>query len=171
MMKLSVAFSHVHLYVDNVQDVAEYKQLEHQLNELATCVKKTDPDNHKGIPIKNLATKRDEWQSIIVHKQPPEQGAANGIGKPTEPPATYHHHEPFVSQGRDFVKQLMAGFGFRVTGCRTNEHGENTRTVLLTSSDPRGSQVVVSALDDPELSSSDSSSAKDSMNHFEAGKD
>ena len=53
----------------------------------------------------------------------------------------------FVSSRRDVVKQLIAAFGFRVTGCYpgTGAASRCTNSVLVTSRDPRGIQVLVTA--------------------------
>lgn len=110
---VQVSFSHVHFYVDHVEDVDVYKQLEDKLN--------------------------------------------NG-GDVTENDTT------FVPQNRDVVKQLLAGFGFRVTGARVDSDMSNTKSVLVTSKDPQGVQFVVSALDP------DSSVEQDDVRHFDASK-
>lgn len=49
---------------------------------------------------------------------------------------------PFGPQNRDVVKQLLSSFGFRVTGAR---YGTDTRSVLVTSRDPNGVQILVTA--------------------------
>lgn len=59
----------------------------------------------------------------------------------------------FYPQQRDLVKQLLTGFGFRVTGVRF-PNGEvlcNTRTVLVTSKDPNGVQFVITSEIDTHL--------------------
>lgn len=58
--------------------------------------------------------------------------------------------QKFISQKRDVVKQLLVGFGFRVTGYRfpDGSNQANTRSVLVTSRDPNGVQILVTAIDD-----------------------
>lgn len=109
---VQVSFSHVHLYVDHVEDIVVYKQLEDRLS----CGGEAINNNSK----------------------------------------------PFIPQGRDVVKQLLAGFGFRVTGARISRESSNTQSVLVTSKDPQGVQFVVTAVD-PE-----SSVEKDDVGHFDA---
>jgi hypothetical protein len=55
--------------------------------------------------------------------------------------------KPFVPQKQDVVKQLMTGFGFRVTGYRfpSKKNHANTESVLVTSKDPNGVQILVTA--------------------------
>jgi hypothetical protein len=111
----SVAFSHVHLYADHLEDLAVYKSLEVDLNNfaeaLAACTSTMTLDEQ-----------RELWLSM------------------TQYPAS--SETSFVSHGRDVVKQLMAGLGFRVTAAR---YSTSTRTVLVTSQDADGVQILVTA--------------------------
>lgn len=97
---VQLSFSHVNIYVDHVEDLDVYKELERNL--------KTN----------NNKITNDESSSAT-----------------------------FCSQNRDMVKQLLAGFGFCVTGVRMFSEGGNTRSVLITSKDPHGVQFVVTAVD------------------------
>jgi hypothetical protein len=128
---VSLSFSHVHLYVDRVDNVSVYKEFEQKLNMLSRrispCSESVDVESSQ------LA-----WESI----NPTRFGALKtGF---------------FESENRDVVKQLLAGFGFRVTATRMREDDSssstsakvNTRSVLVTSRDPRGVQFVVTALYD-----------------------
>ena len=110
---VQLSFSHVHLYVDYVEDVAVYKTLEDKLN---------------------------------------SGNASFGAGA------------PFVPQNRDVVKQLMAGFGFRITGARMSCGATNTRSVLVTSKDPKGVQFVVTAMDPNSVVK------QDEICHFDASE-
>lgn len=58
-----------------------------------------------------------------------------------------NNNQKFHPQQRDLVKQLLAGFGFRVTGVRFPNRDVlcNTRTVLVTSKDPNGVQFVITS--------------------------
>lgn len=71
----------------------------------------------------------------------------------------------FIPQNRDVVRQLLVGFGFRVTGCRLPEgENTNTRSLLVTSRDPNGVQIVVTAAD------GDNEYLSDNYQHFDAGE-
>ena len=48
----------------------------------------------------------------------------------------------FSPENRDVVLQLLSSFGFRVTGARFTNH---TRSVLVTSRDPKGVQILVTS--------------------------
>jgi 4-hydroxyphenylpyruvate dioxygenase-like putative hemolysin len=113
---VQVSFSHVHLYVDQVEDVAVYKQLEDKLN--------------KG--------------DVAVHNDITQEDVS------------------FVAQNRDIVKQLLCGFGFRVTGARMNPTTSNTQSVLVTSKDPNGVQFVVTSVNP------DSTVERDEISLFDA---
>ena len=115
---VQVSFSHVHLYVDHVEDVAMYKQLEDKLN--------------RG--------------DVAVHDDNTQEDVS------------------FVAQNRDIVKQLLCGFGFRVTGARMNPTTSNTQSVLVTSKDPNGVQFVVTSVNP------DSTVERDEISLFDASK-
>jgi len=114
----AVAFSHVQLYVDHVEDLQVYKDLEDRLNQFAAAASQ-DSDS--------LAQKKLLWRRVI----------ASSSGTTSPPP------DPFCPQNRDVVKQLLSGFGFRVTGAR---YGSLTRSVLVTSRDPKGVQILVTCV-------------------------
>ena len=122
-----LAFSHVHLYVDQVEDVAVYKQLERDLA-VATEAGMHVDGSSDSLDIEKC---RKVWNSVA------------------SPGNTYTGGE-FVPQNRDVVKQLIAGLGFRVTGSSGGLESatRNTRSVLVTSKDPRGVQYVVTSVDD-----------------------
>ena len=110
-----IAFSHVQLYVDALEDLAVYKRFEDQLNEFFS----------KSNNSLSVMEKQELWQAI--------SGTA-----PVDDSA-------FVSHNRDVVKQLLAGPGFRITAARYASSG--TRSVLVTSKDPQGVQILVTAVD------------------------
>lgn len=116
-----VFFSHVHLYVDELNDLKVYKDLEDRLNSFVK-----DCDAPLG---SDISTQRKLWEQV----QPD------------------HLQEPsaFVPQNRDLVQQLLSGFGFRVTGARYNPAAA-TRSVLVTSQDPSGVQFLLTAKEDPK---------------------
>jgi len=65
------------------------------------------------------------------------EGAAATWTKVSGAPA-----EPFVSQNRDLVKQLISGLGWRVTASHA---GSETESVLVTSPDSAGARFLVTA--------------------------
>ena len=136
MKDSSVSFSHVQLYVDYVEDVSIYKEFEEKLNKFSSR------------NIDDPVVGKDFWKSITS-----EHGDLST-------------DLSFQPQRRDVVKQLLAGFGFRVTGARmpSSTVQTNTRTVLVTSHDPKGVQLIVSSL------SRNPTCKKDEVHHFDAGK-
>ena len=127
----SVAFSHVHLYADSLQDLHVYKQFEHQLNVFASALKQVqqqqdDDDQTVVTPQQRLTQQQDLWKSITQQTVIPS----------------------FEPHNRDVVKQLLAGFGFRITAASIKASSKNnTRSVLITSRDLQGVQILVSTKD------------------------
>jgi hypothetical protein len=109
----SVAFSHIHLFVDHLEPLHVYQRLQGTLNRF-----------HAESSGLNLEGKRQLWATLCG----------------SEP-------RPFVPQNRDLVKQLMTGFGFRVTGYRfpSEKNPTTTKSVLVTSKDQSGIQILVTA--------------------------
>jgi 4-hydroxyphenylpyruvate dioxygenase-like putative hemolysin len=133
----ALSFSHLHLYVDRLENLSVYKDLEQQLNEFSS---KVDPGS-------TLEEKQSLWERLTASKQ-----------------------EPYVPQNRDVVKQLLASFGFRVTGASyPSDKGTttNTRSLLVTSRDPCGVQIVVTSADP---ATNQASSLENEMHHFDASK-
>lgn len=126
--EIGAKFHHTQLFVDSLKPIEEYKQLEEYLNQLA----------HKGsfdpftggmrflcqdaLP-ERVAEGRRVWEGIVP----------NGYALD---PAKYQSH------GQDVVEQLIAGLGWRVTA---EYVGTATRSVLVTSSDGRGTKFVATA--------------------------
>lgn len=143
---LNIAFSHVQLYVDKVENIKTYKELENSLNQFIKLSAKDDSEEG-GLNGNGAASRRDLWQSITkTHSL--SSGASD-----------------FIPQNRDVVKQMIVGFGFRVTGFRfaTKENNANTRSILVTSKDSNGVQVIVTARDDNATAR-----ASDDYRHFDA---
>lgn len=132
--EVEISFSHIQIYTDRIGSVSEYKELEESLNSLSL---------HSDC--KSLSEKRELWKS-------------------QNPSAELD--EAFIPQNRDVVKQLLVGFGFRVTGCRLpgGKETTNSRSLLVTSRDPNGVQIVVSAVD------ADNKNSAESYQHFDAGE-
>jgi 4-hydroxyphenylpyruvate dioxygenase-like putative hemolysin len=134
----ALSFSHLHLYVDRLEDLSIYKDLEQQLNDFSSQVD----------PRATLEEKQAVWKRMTTASQ----------------------KEPYVPQNRDVVKQLLASFGFRVTGASYPSEQEvtttNTRSLLVTSRDPCGVQIVVTAA----APAVQASSAVNEVLHFDASK-
>jgi hypothetical protein len=123
---VKISFSHVHLYVDHVKDVEEYKQLEDRLNAFDEAMAKEET-------LLTADAKRKLFQSL-----------------------SHDSNGEFVTEGRDVVKQLIACFGFRVTASRfPSVNRTNTRSVLVTSRDLEGVQFVVTSIDETPDSEKD----------------
>jgi hypothetical protein len=163
----AVAFSHIHLYVDRLKDLEVYKALEGRLNTFAEQVKEVDdlgsfkttaPDAPGS-----LLEKQKLWKTINAVDG--DDGASGG-----EMESSVDTVVPFTPHNRDVVEQLLAGFGFRITAAHYSDihtsstNNTNTRSVLVTSRDPQGVQILVTAKDPTSSSSVD----KDPMKHFDA---
>lgn len=103
---LQVSFSHIQLYVDDLQDVAVYQQLQTTLHEFH------EQRSSRDATIQN---KKRAWEALAGSTA-----------------------SSFVSHGRDIVKQLIAGLGFRITRA-------GPQRLLVTSSDPEGVQFIIMA--------------------------
>ena len=112
----SVRFSHVHFYVDHVELVETYKELENVVNS-------------------------DEIRENV-------------------------NDDLFVSQNRDVIRQLIVGLGFRVTGYH---HGDQTRSMLVTSKDSEGVQFVITSVAKPDNDKIASNIDKQEYHHFLKG--
>ena len=74
----------------------------------------------------------------------------------------------FVPHNHDVIKQLMVGFGFRVTGYRfpqPEKNFANTKSLLVTSRDSSGVQIVVTA-----VASNRTNIGTDDYLHFDSSK-
>jgi 4-hydroxyphenylpyruvate dioxygenase-like putative hemolysin len=112
----AVSFSHVQLYVDQLEDIDVYKQYENTLNDFA----------RRSELLKTLQEKQQLWHSLSgITIQPPDDSQ-------------------FQPHNRDVIKQLLAGLSFRVTAAK---YTGSTRSVLVTSKDPQGVQILVTALE------------------------
>ena len=134
---VQISFSHIQLYADHIEDVNEYKDLEDSLNEFESHWANESQASHLN------AEGKEVWRSLNPSVQ---------------------NDQAFTSQKRDVVKQLLVGFGFRVTGYRYPDESNqaNTRSLLVTSRDPNGVQIVVTAMDE-------SVDKTDDYHHFDSG--
>ena len=136
--KVDVSFSHVQLYVDAIEQLAVYKRLEHDVNELVSQINPDDADavvedEDGGYKKLDVAKYRDLFRAIVAKSSSTKDSHADTENQPPE----------FVPQGRDVIKQLIAGLGFRITA---HADVDGTKSVLLTTKDPNGVQIVVTAL-------------------------
>jgi hypothetical protein len=153
---VDIKFAHVHLYVDHLCEVSEYKEFEDKLNlfqekyddaasVMMTMADKEQQEQQCGYYSLDVNRGRELWELITHHKQNTNNDGHNTTAASVT--VTASSSSEFVSHGRDVVKQLIAGFGFRVTGW----HGTSyTNTVVVTSKDAHGIQIVVSALKDDD---------------------
>ena len=116
---VAVSFSHFHLYVDKIDDLSIYKSLEKQLNSFHASLKAST------VPL-SVSEQKNLWRSLLT-----DDGTNRGDNVPH-----------FTPQNRDIIRQLIAGLGFRVTGYVNRS---STRSVLVSSRDPDGVQIVISA--------------------------
>jgi hypothetical protein len=134
-----VKFSHVQIYADSLDDLTVYKKLENDLCEFSALLERQENKTMDRMG------KRHLWQSIVSQR-------------PIE-------FEKFLPQNRDVIKQLMVGFGMRVTACH---RGCGTKSFLVTTRDLGGIQILVTAKD-----SSDGASCGDAdghnIHHFDMG--
>ena len=117
---VAVSFSHFHMYVDNVDNLATYKSLEAKLNIFDASLAV------ESVPL-SAEDKKTLWRSL---------GSDDGKNR-NDDVAQY------TSQNRDVIRQLIAGLGFRVTGYV--DHA-STRSVLVSSRDTDGVQIMISAM-------------------------
>jgi len=136
----------MHLYVDSVEDIDVYKRLESNLNQLSSRIAEMGEEANSsgdgqssGLDIEKCRTIYDDI---------------------TDRSSQRIVDQEFISQGRDVVKQLISGLGFRVTGKRMEDR---SRSVLVTTKDPNGVQIVVTA-----LGKDSTSSEGDKYSHFGA---
>jgi hypothetical protein len=124
--ELSIQYSHIQLYIDHLQPLDYYKAYEDAVNKFHhEYDSQKSNDKQTGL---DVAKGKEIWNTIIAQTSSP---------CPAE--EEYHSH------GREVIKQLIAGFGFRITGCAPSGTVEGMKSVLVTSSDERGIQIVVSA--------------------------
>ena len=141
-----VSFSHIHLYVDSVEDVDVYKKMEANLNHLSSRIAEMVEDGNDKTSGDGQASGLDIEKCRMLYDDITGRSSSEVLD------------EEFVPQGRDVVKQLLSGLGFRVTGKRMAD--SNTRSVLVTTKDPNGVQIVVTSLG--------GDSERDHYSHFDA---
>ena len=141
-----VSFSHIHLYVDSVEDVDVYKKMEAGLNQLSSGIAEMGGEANDNSGGDGQSSGLDIAKCRMLYDDITGRSSSENFD------------EDFVPQGRDVVKQLMAGLGFRVTGKRMAD--SDTRSVLVTTKDPNGVQIVVTSLG--------GDSERDRYSHFDA---
>lgn len=88
---LQISFSHVQLFVDHLQDLSLYQQLQTKLNAFHEHDDDYFIDESGSRSCVGLESKKRLWEQMTGPSR------------------------PFVSHGRDIVQQLLAGLGFRIT--------------------------------------------------------
>eukprot|EP00475_Leptophrys_vorax_P005333 TRINITY_DN13235_c0_g1_i1.p1 TRINITY_DN13235_c0_g1~~TRINITY_DN13235_c0_g1_i1.p1 ORF type:complete len:733 (-),score=262.88 TRINITY_DN13235_c0_g1_i1:66-2264(-) len=147
MMNFQMRFHHIQCFVDDVRPLEHYKALEAKFNTFSKSLAQA------GLKVKTNSTKdliaqgKKLWNSTM--------GAAEDEKSPAYNPV-----------GQDFVEQLIAGMGWRITGTRYNAAKEGTNSVLISPPDSNGASFVVTA-----LSSGDRAASGGSPKEGEAKKD
>jgi hypothetical protein len=125
-------FHHVQMYVDRVQPMAIYKELEAKVNALAD---KGSFDPFSGgmrflganeLPDR-VAEGNRMWAEIC------QQHIGGNTVAALDP-------KDFSGTGQDVIEQLIIGLGWRTTAMH---EGEKTRSVLVVSQDPKGIKFVI----------------------------
>ncbi|KAJ1482295.1 hypothetical protein T484DRAFT_1804189 [Baffinella frigidus] len=120
-------FHHVQCFANSLLPLQYYKDLEARLNNLANTghfdpfsggMRFLEPDAHLG----RVQEGRSVWEASNSGAQ--------------------HETSEYLSHGQDLAEQLVVGLGWRVTA--ENISG-GTRTLLVTSSDPCGVKVCITA--------------------------
>lgn len=140
-IQVNVEFSHVHLYVDHIDDMDVYKEIENDLNTFAS-----------NLLDEGVTFDRSEDSSLDIEKCSLLWNAdENGV------------QQEFIPQKRDIVKQLLAGLGFRVVGeCDT----PNTKSLLLTTKDRNGVQFIISAIENKQTDTGNGEKKSSDYHHF-----
>ena len=146
-----ISFAHVQLFVDKLETLQVYKALEKTLNEFNERINKEKFEEGGSRTTETLQRQQHIWSEVSGSSHPPPE---------------------FSPHNRDIVTQLMVGFGFRVT--RASPPGASrcpsgTRSVLLTSRDPKGVQLIVSA-PDGEAYDEDNETKVQTRGFFSRGK-
>jgi len=120
-------FHHVQMFAKSLKPLSEYKALEKRLNSLSAKghfdpfsggMRFLEEHAHQARVIEGTKI----WEDIAAER-----------------------NQPFEAAGQDIVEQLIVGLGWRVTAEYT---GACTRAVLVTSSDPCGVKMVITAAAD-----------------------
>jgi len=120
--KLSVCFSHVHMYCNALREPEEYRRLEDKLNDFSKI------STTGGAGTTDVKAGREAWLGLKV--------------KHGEPVAKVSTPEEYSPIGQDIVEQLLVGLGWRVTGCHS---GTTTKSLILTSADSGGVKFAITA--------------------------
>ena len=114
----NLKFHHVHLYVDKLDNLESYKVLEDRLNLFGTIASTSIRGDRNSE--ENIEKARKMWKELGGNPPTKARGAA----------------------GRDVVRQLLVGPGFRITGSAVSK---TTRSFRLTSRDGTGTKIIVTA--------------------------
>jgi len=127
-----------------MDDISVYKDLEQSLNSFS------DGIDLEGMHL-NIPHFKQRWS---------EQKPKPNEDQDQDQDHAAHEHDDdidskeFIPQGRDIVKQLLAGLGFRITGMSSSST-TNTKNLLVTTKDPNGVQFVISAVNHDSDSSTE----------------
>jgi 4-hydroxyphenylpyruvate dioxygenase-like putative hemolysin len=148
---VDIQFSHIQLYVDTVHPIDEYKILEASITKFQELFPMHDGngflDTSQGTQLwRSMISEEDEMRKEKEEDATKVEGGGGTVVLPL-----------FTTHGRDVVKQLIAGFDFRITGCYppplSSDDDNNvsrcgTRSVLVASNDPNGIRILVTSLTD-----------------------
>jgi hypothetical protein len=99
-----VSFSHMHLVVDSISDLAVYKEMEFDQNRFASAINSVPSLNTANLSSAGVTEARKIFKDIA---------STNKSGSSINDYSSMNHYVP---QNRDVIKQLIVGLGFRVTG-------------------------------------------------------
>jgi hypothetical protein len=135
----SFKFHHLHMYVDDIKPLEEYKTMEQSLNSFAKSYTKGDQEDKC-----DCAAGTKSWTQVT--------------GKTVDP-------SKYISQGQDLVTQLLHGVGWRVVG----EHiGSTTRSMCVRSVDQCGVQFIITCKSSGEPSEKKQKTGGKAYDHFNA---
>jgi len=120
--KLSVCFSHLHMYCNTLRTPEEYRRLEDKLNDFSKV------HTADGAVAADLKAGREAWLGLQA--------------KHGDPVAKLSTPEDYSPIGQDIVEQLLVGLGWRVTGSHL---GTSTKSLILTSVDAGGVKFAITA--------------------------
>ncbi len=162
---VQVSFSHVHLYTDYIESIHVYKELENQINTLVQEMKvKEEEKDVKDVKDVQQVQQQKEQLDVKISRQLWKH--INNIQNEQE-----EEEEIFIPQGRDIIKQLISGLGFRITGQKYIPN--QSKNVVLTTKDLSGVQFIISSLYDEQHDDdcdNDDREVDNQYIHFDASK-
>ncbi|CAD7926126.1 unnamed protein product [Amoebophrya sp. A120] len=138
-------FHHLHLYVNSLKSLEEYKAVEDKLNNFVSSV-----GNVEKFKKQTAVEKNEELEQLL-------RAMWREKYEPKAPDAT-----KYVPHGQDVVKQMIMGAGWRIAG--VHEGPESTSYHVATHENPREGVAVVVTAAHEKASSADSSGTV--LDHF-----